>query len=77
MEISADYINGFNRGYLIRKELPVLGKQLINGAKGNSQYLEGLKAGAKQYEKEMEIKLKLIKQEKIKVKEKKNRAIEL
>ena len=36
MEISYDYLNGFNYGYIIRKELPEMGKLLMDGAKGNS-----------------------------------------
>ena len=76
MEISYDYLKGFNYGYIIRKELPKMGKLLMDGAKGNSQFLDGLKAGAKQYEKEMEIKINKFKQKSNEVKLKKDRGIE-
>ncbi len=63
MEPSKDYIKGFNSGYIIRKNHPIIIKELEKGAKGNSPYLEGLKAGARQYVKELEMKLKAFKKE--------------
>ena len=72
MEISADYLKGFNYGYIIRKELPKTGKHLLAGIKGNSELIDGLKAGPKQYEKEIEIKINKFKQKNNKVKLKKD-----
>ena len=63
MELSNEYVQGFNNGYIIRKNHPLLMKNLVQGSKGNSQYLEGLKAGAKQYEKEINVKMRNLKQE--------------
>ncbi len=37
-------------------------KNLIKGSKGNSQYLEGLKAGGRQFEKEMEGRIMTLKE---------------
>jgi hypothetical protein len=44
--------DGFNSGYFLAKEKPELLQTLLNGASGNSEYLEGIKAGQKEYEKE-------------------------
>ena len=52
MDILEEYVKGFNNGYLIRKNHPVLAKTLLNGASGKSEYLDGLKAGNQEYEKE-------------------------
>jgi len=52
MEVSEEYVKGFNNGYLIRKSHPVLAKNLVSGTSGKSEYLEGLKAGSQEYEKE-------------------------
>jgi len=43
-----EYIEGFNLGYKISKEVPELG-ELIYSAKGVSNKLEGLKDGRQQY----------------------------
>ena len=73
MELSKDYIRGFNSGYIIRKNHPLLMKNLVRGAKGNSQYLDGLKTGSNQYEKEMEVKLKQFNQQRAGSEKKKDR----
>jgi len=52
MDVSEEYVKGFNNGYLIRKSHPVLAKNLMSGASGKSEYLDGLKAGGLEYEKE-------------------------
>ena len=51
MEVSEEYVKGFNSGYLIRKNHPLLAKNLVSGTSGESEYLEGLKAGSQEYEK--------------------------
>lgn len=53
MEQSKDFIRGFNSGYTIRKNHPLLMKNMLKGAKGNSELLEGIKAGGNQYEQEI------------------------
>lgn len=77
MEISYQYLKGFNYGYTIRKELPKMAKQLLEGAKGNSEFLDGLKAGAKEYEKEIANNLKKFKQERKEIKINKDRGIQM
>ncbi len=57
MDTSKQFVKGFNSGYIIRKNHPVLMKNLIKGAKGDSELLKGLKAGGAQFEKEMKLKL--------------------
>ena len=52
-------------------------KSLINGTSGNSQYLQGLKAGGQQYEKEMIVKIRNLKQEPSVTKNKKDRGMEM
>ena len=52
MDFLEEYVKGFNNGYLIRKNNPVLAKNLLGGASGKSEYLDGLKDGSKEYEKE-------------------------
>ena len=65
MKASANYIEGFNRGYIIRRNHPLLMKNLVKGATGKSQFLDGLKAGGKQFEKEVNLKMKKYKEQKI------------
>ena len=62
MVIPDEYIKGFNNGYLLRKHLPMLVKELEDGIKGKSPYLSGLKAGSKEYEKELDQKLERMQQ---------------
>ena len=57
MELSKEYIKGFNSGYLLRKHKPILIKNLEPGLKGNSPYVTGIKDGSKEYEKELDRKL--------------------
>lgn len=54
MESSAKYIEGFNSGYVIRKESPELAKKLIETLKEQSDYIQGLKDGKYQFEKELD-----------------------
>ncbi len=63
MGVSEEYVKGFNNGYLIRKNHPVLAKTLLNGASGTSEYLDGLKAGSQECEKEWAKDLEEIKRE--------------
>ena len=77
MELTNKYITGFNSGYIIRKNHPLLMKNLIKGSKGNSQYLQGLRAGGQQYEKEINVKIRNLKQELSINKKKKDRGIEM
>ena len=62
MEIPDEYVKGINNGYLLRKHHPMLAKELEDGIKGKSPYLSGLKAGSKEYEKELDQKLEPRKQ---------------
>ncbi|MEQ9218914.1 MAG: hypothetical protein RLO17_12780 [Cyclobacteriaceae bacterium] len=62
MEVSKDYLKGFNSGYSIRKKHPLLMKKLLSGIKGNSELLQGLKAGVTQFEKEIAININQFKQ---------------
>ncbi len=64
MEIPDEYLKGFNSGYLLRKHQPILAKELTKGLKGKSPYISGLKAGGKEYEKELDQKLERMKQSK-------------
>ena len=43
-------IEGFNSGYFLAKEKPELLQALLKGVTGNSEYLEGIKAGQKEYQ---------------------------
>ncbi len=76
MDASTDYLRGFNNGYIIRKNHPLLMKDLAKGATGNSEYLKGLKAGGKQYEKEMDVKMEKFNQQRSSER-KKGRGMEL
>ena len=70
MEVSKEYVKGFNNGYLIRKNHPVLAKNLLDGASGQSEYLEGLKAGGQEYEKEWAKNLEEMKKQQVEEKKK-------
>jgi len=59
MEISKEYVKGFNNGYLLRKHQPMLMKDLEQGIKGGSPYVQGLKDGNVEYEKELNRKLEM------------------
>jgi len=48
--ITDPYTEGFNRGYVIRQYEPELMKTLLDGLQGESDYTNGLKDGAAQYE---------------------------
>jgi hypothetical protein len=65
MELSDQYIKGFNSGYILRINHPVLAKNIINGSRGKSQYLKGLKDGVKQYEIDLGPKLKAFQKERM------------
>jgi hypothetical protein len=77
MELSEQYIKGFNSGYILRKNHPVLAKNIINGSRGKSKYLKGLKAGAKQYEIDLEPKLKAFQKERMEQKSRKDKGLEI
>ncbi len=47
MEVSEEYVKGFNNGYLIRKNHPVLAKTLLNGASGHQSIWMDSKLAAK------------------------------
>ncbi len=64
MEISDEYLKGFNSGYLLRKYDPMLAKELTTGIKGKSPYLIGLQAGSNEYERELDQKLERMQQSK-------------
>jgi hypothetical protein len=57
MELSKEYIKGFNSGYLLRKHKPMLMKELEDGIKPTSPYVQGLLDGNKEYERELDRKL--------------------
>lgn len=77
MEQSTSYIRGFNQGYQLRKNHPLLMKSLVKGATGKSEFLDGLKAGGIQYEKEMGVKMKEFKQENISIQKGKDKGLNL
>ena len=54
MEESEKYIKGFNSGYTLRQHSPKLAKELIDLLKEQSDYIQGLKDGKEQFEKEMD-----------------------
>ena len=60
MELSKEYIKGFNSGYLLRKHKPMLMKELEDGIKPTSPYVQGLLDGNKEYERELDRKLEKI-----------------
>ena len=70
MDFLEEYVKGFNNGYLIRKNHPVLAKNLLSGASGKSEYLEGLKAGGQEYEKEWAKNLEEMKKQQVEEKKK-------
>ena len=57
MELSKEYVKGFNSGYLLRKHKPMLMKELEDGIKPTSPYVQGLLDGNKEYERELDRKL--------------------
>ncbi len=57
MELSKEYVKGFNSGYLLRKHKPMLMKELEDGIKPTSPYVQGLLDGNKEYEMELDRKL--------------------
>jgi len=62
MDISKEYVKGFNNGYLLRKHQPMLMKNLEQGIKGESPYVQGLKDGNVEYENELNQKLEKVQQ---------------
>ena len=62
MELSKEYVKGFNSGYLLRKHKPILMKELEGGIKPTSPYVQGLLDGNKEYEKELNRKLEKVQQ---------------
>ena len=63
MEVSEDYSIGLTNGYFLRKNHPVLAKSLLSEARGESDYLEGLKAGSREFERESTKNLEEMKQQ--------------
>ncbi len=63
MDISKEYVKGFNNGYLLRKHQPMLMKNLEQGIKGDSPYVQGLKDGNVEYENELNQKLEKVQQQ--------------
>ncbi len=57
MELSKEYVKGFNSGYLLRKHKPMQMKELEDGIKPTSPYVQGLLDGNKEYERELYRKL--------------------
>jgi hypothetical protein len=53
-KVSKGYIIGFNHGYILAKNDPTLLENAIK-ERGDNDYLKGLDAGKKQYEKERKI----------------------
>tara|TARA_R100000005_G_C4874917_1_gene129490 strand:- start:320 stop:589 length:270 start_codon:yes stop_codon:yes gene_type:complete len=54
MEPSQKYIEGFNSGYVIRKESPELAEKLIETLNDQGDYIQGLRDGKHQFEKELD-----------------------
>ena len=53
MDEGKEIQEGFNAGYILEQYRPQLTKAIIDGVKeGNSPFLEGFKAGSKEYTKE-------------------------
>jgi hypothetical protein len=46
------YVRGFNVGYDLKKEDPKLYNSLVNAFSSQSDYLQGILEGAKEYDKE-------------------------
>ena len=77
MDSLEEYVKGFNNGYLIRKNNPVLAKTLLDGATGKSEYLQGLKEGNQEYEKEWAKELEDMKEQQMQEKREKDRGMEI
>lgn len=54
MEATKDYIKGFNNGYLLSHHAADLADTVIDKLEGKEDYLQGLKDGKQQYEKELD-----------------------
>lgn len=50
IEPSADYLKGFNEGYLLSKERPELAETIIKNVPGDTERLSGFADGHRQYE---------------------------
>lgn len=57
MEASEKYVEGFNSGYIIRRESPELAKKLLDALKEQDDYIQGLKDGKEQFERELDIEI--------------------
>lgn len=53
-ELTPQYLKGFNSGYEMAKHEPELCKQLTTSMKGNGDYITGLQAGKKQFDREQD-----------------------
>lgn len=47
------FTKGFNSGYLLEKNDPERFKLIVEGTSGNSDYIEGLKEGSREYKMEI------------------------
>ena len=57
MEESKKYIDGFNSGYTLRQHAPDLARKLVDTLKEQSDYIQGIKDGTVQFEKELDIEI--------------------
>lgn len=62
MKLTKEYLKGFNSGYLLRKHKPMLMKELEDGIKPTSPYVQGLLDGNKEYGRELDRKLERVQQ---------------
>jgi hypothetical protein len=53
LSVDAQFVKGYNDGYLLAKHEPKLATQLSHNANDHSPFFKGLVAGKKQYEKEI------------------------
>lgn len=54
MEATKNYVKGFNNGYLLSHHAADLADTVIDRLEGTEDYLQGLKDGKQQYEKELD-----------------------
>jgi len=48
------YLKGFNNGYIIEQHQPKLLKEVLSGIENNSMpYVQGMRAGAKEHQREL------------------------
>lgn len=54
MEPTKEYLEGFNNGYILRAHSPELAQVMVQTLRGNTDYVQGMKDGSVQFEKEMD-----------------------